>query len=390
MLNFGPEYEFDPARDEAFFAALPALPGIFVLPMRDANAQPYLARTADIRWASQRLLRPPEPGSKRLNLRNIAAGIRYRVTGSRFEQSFVLYTQARACFPGTYGKIMRLRPPALLKVHLRNSYPRCYVTRRLQPGAFYWGPFASRKSADAFCEKFLDLFRIRRCKIKIRRDPHFPGCMYSEMKMCLAPCFAGCTAQEYRAEVDRMVEALDSAGKSFTDELQLDREAASDALDFERAALVHKRIEKVSATVRALPEIARRVDQINAAIVQRGAGSHTVIVFPVRSGLLEEPIILPFNELSSAPRSVEAILRAGLEDAAPRNQEDDALQRTAADRSEHLSLIARWFYSNPREGEILFRGADWPYRRILRACGRTLAPADAAKPLTPPRAPPAD
>jgi len=41
---------------------------------------------------------------------------------------------------------------------------------------------------------------------------------------------------------------------------------------------------------------------------------------------------------------------------------------------EHLRLVARWFYSNPREGEIFFREKDWPYRRILRACARLLAP----------------
>src|SRR5260370_28772419 len=50
----------------------------------------------------------------------------------------------------------------------------------------------------------LPIFRSRgipgkwdRCQIKIRRDPTFPGCLYSEMKMCLAPCFAGCTKEEY-------------------------------------------------------------------------------------------------------------------------------------------------------------------------------------------------
>jgi hypothetical protein len=43
-------------------------------------------------------------------------------------------------------------------------------------------------------------------------------------------------------------------------------------------------------------------------------------------------------------------------------------------RSEHLAILARWFYSKPRDGEIFFREGDWPYRRILRACGRLLAP----------------
>jgi hypothetical protein len=50
--------------------------------------------------------------------------------------------------------------------------------------------------------------------------------------------------------------------------------------------------------------------------------------------------------------------------------------------TEHLCLISRWFYSKPRDGEILFRTADWPYRRILRACSRILNPQE--KNPTPP------
>jgi len=52
--------------------------------------------------------------------------------------------------------MLRLRPPAVLKVSLRNAYPRCYVTRRIAvddsgaptAGAYY-GPFASRRSAES-------------------------------------------------------------------------------------------------------------------------------------------------------------------------------------------------------------------------------------------------
>ena len=51
---------------------------------------------------------------------------------------------------------------------------------------------------------------------------------------------------------------------------------------------------------------------------------------------------------------------------------------------DHLSLLARWFYSKPREGEIFFRGTDWPYRRLLRACARILAPTPAVPPAAPP------
>ena len=50
------------------------------------------------------------------------------------------------------------------------------------------------------------------------------------------------------------------------------------------------------------------------------------------------------------------------------------LRRFLKEMQDHLSLLARWFYSKPREGEIFFRDTDWPYRRLLRACARILAP----------------
>jgi excinuclease ABC subunit C len=402
MLELDCSLEFDPAREEDFFAAVPERAGILLIEMREPCAHPHLVRTADLRRAAERLLRPPESGSKRLNLREVAARVRCRLTGSKFEQTLALYQHARANFPDRYRELLRLRPPALLKVNLRNEYPRCYVTRRLGADAgFYFGPFASRRAADAFSEGFLDLFKIRRCQIKIRRDPGFPGCIYSEMKMCLAPCFAGCTKQEYDVEVGRVLETLDTTGAALTAKFEREREAASEALDFERAAALHKRLEKVSDALRGLPELARRIEDLDAVILQRAAQEKTIAVFPLRAGILGEPCFLNFAELSSQPRSVEAILRERLE---PRirsdtstpnrgaesetgagesvNREEPAadwrarygLRAAPPELAEHLSLVTRWFYSKPREGEILFREDDWPYRRILRACGRLLAP----------------
>src|SRR5215469_10621418 len=128
MLDLDCELEFDRDHDEVFFAALPARAGVLLIEMRAAGAQPYLARTADVRRAAERLLGEPEAtASKRLNLRAVAARVRYRVTGSKLEQTLALYTTARAKFPKRYRDLVRLRPPAVLKVNLRNEYPRCYV-----------------------------------------------------------------------------------------------------------------------------------------------------------------------------------------------------------------------------------------------------------------------
>ena len=384
MLELDCGLPFDLARSEDFFSALPPRPAVCLIELRDETAEPLLIRTQDLRRRLQRLLGPPDPASKRLNLRDVAGGIRYRLTGSRFEQIFTYYIHARQLFPKRYQNMLRLRPPAVLKISLRNAYPRCYVTRRIPvdnsgvptAGAYY-GPFASRRSAEAFAGSALDFFKVRRCQIKIRRDPSFPGCIYSEMKMCLAPCFAGCTKEEHDLEVQKLVRFLDTSGGSLRDSLEQERESASEQLDFEHAAALHKKIEKLDDALRGSPELPRRIQDLNAVIIQRSAEDQTIAVYAVRSGWLVAPTFVRFAEIAGQPRSAEHIFREYLESSAANAA---ALRKDKNTLSECLWLVARWYYSNPREGEIFFREGDWPYRRIMRGCSRLLSPPQPASP----------
>src|SRR5207245_6788486 len=270
---------------------------------RDENAEPILIRTQNLQRRLQRLLGPVDHASKLLNVSEFARGIRYRLTGSPFEQTLTYYQHAKQLFPKRYRDLMRLRPAAVLKVNLRNAYPRCYVTRRIPvdesgapAGGAYYGPFASRRSAQAFAERVLYFFKVRRCQIKIRRDPTFPGCIYSEMKMCLAPCFSGCTKEEYDVEVNRLVEFLETSGGSLRTAFEQERERASEQLDFERARTLHKKVEKLDEVLRGRPEITRRIQDLHAVILQRTAEEQTIGVFAVDGGRLAEPLFVRFGE----------------------------------------------------------------------------------------------
>jgi excinuclease UvrABC nuclease subunit len=411
VLTLDSGLEFDPARDEEFFSALPPLPAVCLIEPRQSSAQPLFIRTQDLRRRLQRLLGPLDSTSKRLNLRDLTKSIRYRVTASAFEQTFAYYQNAKELFPERYQDMLRIRPPAVLKVNLRNAYPRCYATRKISlapngepSGGVYYGPFPSRKAADAFAERALDLFKVRRCQIKIRRDPEFPGCIYSEMKMCLAPCFAGCTKEEYDVEVQRLVAFLETGGASLRETLEAERNQSSEDLDYEKAALLHKKLDKLDDALRGQPELPRRLQDLNAIILQRGADDQTIAVYEVRAGRIVEPFELSFASLAGDPRSAEQLLRRHLEpDQAAINQSaaqspaqsstpqsvipSEARNLSApspapqTDLSEHLWLLARWFYSNPRQGEIFFRANAWPYRRMMRACARLLAPPEAKSSL---------
>jgi len=156
--------EFDRTRaEEQFFPALPPRAAVCLIEAREEKAEPFLIRTQNLQRRLQRLLGPVDPASKRLNLGEFARSIRYRLTSSAFEQTLTYYQNAKLLFPNRYRDLMRLRPAAVLKVNLRNAYPRCYVTRRIPvdeagapTGGAYYGPFASRRSAQAFAERILD------------------------------------------------------------------------------------------------------------------------------------------------------------------------------------------------------------------------------------------
>jgi len=375
-----------------FLDALPSRPAVALVEPRAelAGARPLLLRTADLRRRLRLLFGPPDPASRRINLREYAAAIRFRLAGSIFEQSLVHWQQALALWPDTYRHKLRLHPAPLVKLSLANAYPRAYITRRIGASGVHFGPFASRRSAETFLEPFLDLFRMRRCQIKIRRDPDFPGCIYSEMKMCLAPCFAGCTPEEYAGEVRRVGDFLASRGASFAAELAREREEASAQTDFERAAAAHRRLEKVDAVLRLMPELVRCLDSLDAIVLQRAAEKSSIAVFVVRAGRIADPFSLRFSELASQPRSVERILRDQLEPSSSTggtatNESDSGPEAarhvggddwTNAKREDHLSILAQWFYGRPRQGEIFMGDAQakkWPYRRILRGCSRLLA-----------------
>jgi excinuclease ABC subunit C len=362
--------EFAPDHDRDIFAGVPAAPAVFLLRGSDPASEPYVSKTANLRRRLERLLSASEERSKRLNLRDRVHSIEYSLTGSDFESGFLLYQVHRAAFPKTYEKRLRLRFAPLVKLHLENEYPRASVTTRLgRLGGMniYYGPFSSRTAAEKFMNDALDFFKMRRCVEDLDPDPKFPGCVYSEMKMCLAPCFKGCTDNEYRAEVIRVEDFLDTRGESLKRQISGERDRASESLAFEEAAALHTRLEKLTSVLQQMPEAVQRVDRMRALIVQPSAAAESVVLFHVVAGALAGPLSFPVSSPDHAKsQSMEARIYQALENFPSANP------RSTIERMEHLAILKRWYYRGTRKGELFFANAkgELPMRHIVRGIGR--------------------
>jgi excinuclease ABC subunit C len=365
-----PALEFRPSGDPDFFAAVPAVPAVFLLRGNQPEAQPYVSKTSNLRRRLQRLLGSPAFPGRKLNLRDWAHSVEYALTGSDFESTFLLYATLKTVFPETYGERLRLRFAPLLKLHMENEYPRVSITTRLGRiggRSLYYGPFPSRVAAEKFANDSLDFFKMRRCVDDLHPDPSFPGCIYSEMAMCLAPCFKGCTDEQYREEVAQVRGFFDSAGDSLVSEIAAQRDAASANLEFENASALHLRLDRIKSVQGQLPEIVRRLDVLTGLMIQPSATPECVTFFRIDGGLISGPIRFGIQAADSAKsHSLEARIQEALDATLPMQK------RTALELMEHLAMLKRWYYRSHRSGEIFLadNSGDLPFRRIARGIGR--------------------
>ncbi|MEI8165270.1 MAG: excinuclease ABC subunit UvrC [Chloroflexales bacterium] len=251
-----------------------------------------------------------------------------------------------------------------IKVTLPEAWPRIFSTRQvLADGARYFGPYASAGSVYLALNMLNRLFAFRppyECKddkFSHHRKLGKP-CLYHQMRRCLGPCVPDLVSQaEYRATVEAVCRFLEGKTAQVLQAIRREMEAASDELNFERAAYLRDRIvaiEKISERQQVLRTVDEDQDVIAFA---REDGSAVVQVLFVRGGKLvnAEPFTLQGTEDESDATLLASFVTQFYESAP--NVPPTLL---LADHIEEPLIIAAWLakkagqkveLSVPRRGE---------------------------------------
>ena len=420
---------FDPADAKAALSQLPASPAVFALYGAESKDEPYIGRTPNLRGRLERLLQPSPRHPRRLQLAGRVRRIAWRLTGSDFESLLTQFSLLEEIYGAKALERMHLRAPAFVRFLGSNRYPRITVTNRPSQREAEWayGPFASRAAAERYAEEALKLFLLRRCTFDLDPDPSFPGCVYSEMKMCLAPCYKGCADERYGEEAAAIQGFLATRGESRLVVLRSERDEASARMEFETAAAIHAQVQRVESVRALAPELVRPLNQLRSVILQASANPVDVSVFLFDNGRLRGPAgfstlgmriqneqsgssslfahplaLEPVPETSEMKaqgseinmnRPAEANLESEPAVAAPTRPARGVLEArmdatlaalssseeplSGTIRQGHLALLKRWYYRPEvrRPGEIFFPDAEgaWPVKALLRGVGRVAA-----------------
>ncbi len=174
-----------------------------------------------------------------------------------------------------------------IKVTLADDFPRIERTRRLvQDGSRYFGPYASVTSVDSAMDLIRRLFPFRTCTIPIRDGERaLPRpCLLYDIKRCQGPCIQVISKGDYRHDVEQVMLFLEGRQEQVTRHLRREMEAASGALDYERAASLRDQLRAVERTTESQKMAAYARTQQDVLGLARGAGEAAVQLFVVRGG----------------------------------------------------------------------------------------------------------
>lgn len=186
-----------------------------------------------------------------------------------------------------------------LRIDLEEEWPRFSLVREVAPdGSRIFGPYHSASQARATLAFLERRFPLRTCsdsELKSRDRP----CLLHQMGRCLAPCVDLCTKEEYAAEVEQSMLFLSGRGRELLNRLQARMMEHAAAERFEQAARDRDLMKAVQASIeRQGVADARQADRDVWGI--HGEGEQGVVVLlPVRKGMVQEAIPMPFEDLET-------------------------------------------------------------------------------------------
>ena len=174
-------------------------------------------------------------------------------------------------------------------VSLDEDYPRVYFTReRHRANRAYFGPFSSAKRVRETLDLLGKLFQYRTCEGPEPGRRSGVPCLDYYIKRCAAPCVDYIDREEYRRNIDRIIGFLSGRYREIARELEEMMDEASEAQDFERAALFRDRLNAVRSLMERQKVAGRSLGSADVIGIALEGNDANAQVFQVRDGVLSE------------------------------------------------------------------------------------------------------
>ena len=176
-----------------------------------------------------------------------------------------------------------------VRIDFTQDYPRLEIARRMgHDKAKYFGPFRAAHSVRDVMQTLSDIFPIRTCKrdLKEGREVGRP-CLNYQIGRCLAPCRGWYRKSEYHAMMQQAAALLSGKQEGLVEQIRLQMQQASDALQFEKAAMLRDRMINVETVLQKQIAASTGYDNRDIIGLAPGGGRCVVQVLFMRGGRIK-------------------------------------------------------------------------------------------------------
>ncbi len=198
-----------------------------------------------------------------------------------------------------------------IKVHWADPFPKLSVTRNMaNDGSRYFGPYTSVWAVHQTLDILRKIFPYLTCAREITgKDER--ACLYYDIKLCSAPCIGAVNQEEYRQMIDDLCKFLEGRTDPIMSRLKESMAAASEKMDYERAAVYRDQIQAIDRVVERQKIISDEGKDSDVIAMARSKGEACVQVFFIRSGKLigREYFILEGTEAEENSEILEEFVK---------------------------------------------------------------------------------
>ena len=171
----------------------------------------------------------------------------YIVTDSELEALVLECNLIKEHHPKYNTMLMDDKTYPFIKVTTNEAFPRVVLSRKmLKDKARYFGPYTSSQAVRDTIDLIHKLYHLRSCNRSLPRDiGKERPCLNYHIKQCEAPCQGYISQEEYGRSVNEVLRFLNGNYDTVLGELEEKMNAASEALEFERAIEYRELINSV-------------------------------------------------------------------------------------------------------------------------------------------------
>ncbi|MFV0360252.1 excinuclease ABC subunit UvrC [Tropicimonas sp.] len=164
-----------------------------------------------------------------------------------------------------------------------HAYPQIRKHRgaRKEKGEYY-GPFASAGAVNRTLNQLQKVFLLRNCTDATFESRTRP-CLLYQIRRCSAPCVGHVSPEQYGALVRDAERFLQGKSTNMQAELAAEMQAASDAMEFERAAALRDRIRALTQVQSAQGINPQGVAEADVIALHAEGGQACIQVFFIRA-----------------------------------------------------------------------------------------------------------